>query len=131
MRTVRMGLIVMYALVFKKTISIVIPETELTDSLRDFIKLIKYNIETITINRIMVLFFMNGTKLDFKIMQNVLWNFMYVLLFGKPFYSIIMFFEVLIYVFINSFEAILGSKLEKGFSVRIKIYFKMIIGNLT
>ena len=116
---------VIKSFILKKDLTIVVTETTLKYSWWEFIKLCAYNLDVLVLNRIKLVCVKKSIKDVKNIDYSFIWNFFYIMLVGKSFNSIKIFFKVVCVILIGSVDDIIESKPKKILIIRIKIYYKI------
>lgn len=116
---------------FKKNTIIAIPDLDIDFTFKNFFKMMFYNIKLIALYRVLFLLKNDKNKFDFKkIYHYFIWNFSYLMIFGKSFIFIKFLLLSLEHIIMLSLDQILQSNFKKLFKIRIKIYFKIFKKNL-
>jgi len=126
--------IILYIKLFNKNLKIIFPAPSYDPNLKTSYKLIKYNLQIISLKRVLKFFKLTTkSKFNFKNLliqiTELLWYFTYILIFGKSLNFFKIFLWVVDGVLIKTVEQIKTNKLNKIFKIRLRIYKKYLFFN--
>lgn len=122
-------------ILIKKECILSIPNCNLEYTYKSLFKIIKYNIDTIILNKI--IFFLIFKKINKNLNINTLassywnlltylfWNYIYIFLVGKSFFIFLIIFDIIKNIILEFFDEIKEIKLKKKTIIRFKIYHKL------
>lgn len=121
---------IIYVKITKKLIIIKIPEKNLDRNLLSFLLLIKYNLDTIILNKYSLIFNSSQRFISKDAVKFIIWNFSYIIATGKSFNTVLIYINALNHIIIESFEDIRKYDKKKSLKIRLKIYINIIKNNI-